>query len=262
MRDSVDLLKANGTTIAGLKANVHAAKKITMFPNAGAKLVVESGDLIRRKLSTGVEEIFRVIEPGFHEGFHGIPENYQMTVQKLDPAAAAIAIESIGDGEISEERRLRMFAQWEEMGVDFIKADLMDGGFRIVGGPPASRRLAHAWVRMKEAEQKQASEQASGHTFNVTGANSRVNFNSTDQSTNTVITSTLFNEIHKALDDGVQDVAERANLKMLLTSLEAASDQKSFVTKYQRFITAAADHVTILTPFLPALTALLTSFAS
>ena len=38
------------------------------------------------------------------------------------------------------------------------------------------------------------------------------------ESVYTVVNSTVFNEIHKALDDGVQDVAERANLKTLRRS--------------------------------------------
>jgi len=36
-----------------------------------------------------------------------------------------------------------------------IKADLLAGGHRLIGGPPATRRLAAEWVRMKEAEQRE-----------------------------------------------------------------------------------------------------------
>jgi hypothetical protein len=258
MTDNVELLKANGAKVPGLKACV-AGNKIVM--DARNKLIIEAGDLILRKLSTGAGETYRVVDPGFHEAFHSIPAGYLLTVQKLDPSEAARAIASAGADEISEERRVRLFAYFEEQGVDFIKQDLMNGGFRIVGGPPATRRLAHAWVRMKEAEQKEA-ERAASHTIHVSGPNSRVNIHSTDQSTNTVVTSNLFNEIHKALDDGVQDAAERANLKLLLEGLEAAGDKKGFVAKYQAFIAAAADHMTILAQFLPALTGLLGNFSS
>jgi len=54
--------------------------------------------------------------------------------------------------EISQQGRLARFAEWEKIGVDRIKADLLSGGYRLVGGPPAVRALAEEWVRVKEAE--------------------------------------------------------------------------------------------------------------
>jgi hypothetical protein len=260
MRDNVELLKANGTTVPGLKASVHA-KGINMFPNPAAKLVVETGDLIRRRLSTGAEELYRVIDPGFHEAFRGIPANYQMKVRRLDPADAASAIASLGGEEISEERRVRLFAQWEEHGVDFIKHDLLNGGCAIVGGPPSNRKLAREWVRIKEAEQKQAA----GHVITVSGPNSRVNIDSTDQSTNAVVGGDIFNEINRALVAGVQNDSARALLETQINRMEAAidaRDRKSFTASYQTFIGLAADYMTILTPFLPALTDLFKNLPS
>jgi hypothetical protein len=40
--------------------------------------------------------------------------------------------------------------QWEKLGVDMVKNDLMNGGVRFVGGPPENREAALAWVRRKE----------------------------------------------------------------------------------------------------------------
>ena len=51
---------------------------------------------------------------------------------------------------ISEEGRRSRFEQWEQLGVDQVKADLQNGGWRIVGGTPAVRALAWEWVRLKE----------------------------------------------------------------------------------------------------------------
>jgi hypothetical protein len=64
----------------------------------------------------------------------------------------------MADDEISEEGRRARFARWEAIGVDRIKADLLDGGHRLVGGTPAVRKLAWEWVRMKEAEQHEEAE--------------------------------------------------------------------------------------------------------
>lgn len=40
--------------------------------------------------------------------------------------------------------------QWEKLGVDVVKNDLMNGGIRFVGGPPENREAALAWVRRME----------------------------------------------------------------------------------------------------------------
>lgn len=199
-----------------------------------------------------------MIEPGFHEAFHGIPANYQMSVHKLSAAEAASAVASVGDEEISEERRIRLFSYFEEQGVDFIKSDLQNGGHRIVGGPPSTRKLAREWVRMKEAERAEA--ERAKHTIHVSGPNSRVNINSSDHSTNTVVGDSIFREIYKALDESVHNDAARAHLKMLVSAMESAPNKQSFTASYQAFIASAADHITVLTPFLPALTNLLGSF--
>lgn len=55
--------------------------------------------------------------------------------------------------EISKEGRRSRFEQWEKLGLDRVKADLLDGGHQIIGGPPAVRELAWEWVRQKEHEE-------------------------------------------------------------------------------------------------------------
>lgn len=46
-------------------------------------------------MSNGGEETYRVIDPGFHEAFHGIKAHYQMEVQKLGLPEAKSAVQSI-----------------------------------------------------------------------------------------------------------------------------------------------------------------------
>lgn len=53
---------------------------------------------------------------------------------------------------IGETGRLARFAHWETLGVDRVKNDLLNGGFRLIGGPPEVRELAWEWVRLKERE--------------------------------------------------------------------------------------------------------------
>jgi hypothetical protein len=130
MNDNVEVQKIDGANIPGLKASVQGRK---IYIDAG-KLVLEPGDIVIRKPSIGREEHYRIIDPGFHEAFHSIPRNYQMKVERIEAVST--------NDEISEERRAALFKQWEEIGLDIIKGDLTNGGYRYVGGPPATRRLA------------------------------------------------------------------------------------------------------------------------
>lgn len=99
--------------------------------------------------------------------------------------------------------------------------------------------------------------------YNLVGANSRVNIQSSDSSTNVVNVETkaLFTNVRQAvqqsgLDSGaLQTVIERVD------AMESSAGTKSFAHRYSEFIAAAANHATLitsLTPYLPALTQLLT----
>jgi hypothetical protein len=48
--------------------------------------------------------------------------------------------------------KLARFERWEKYGADAIKADLVNGGHRLVGGTASVRQLAWEWVRMKEGQ--------------------------------------------------------------------------------------------------------------
>jgi hypothetical protein len=52
--------------------------------------------------------------------------------------------------EISQEGRIERFATWEKLGLERVKADLLNGGYRLVGGTPAIQALAWEWVRSRE----------------------------------------------------------------------------------------------------------------
>jgi hypothetical protein len=91
MNDTIDLLKSDGTKKAGLKASVQRNKVFMAAKGA----LVEPHDLIIRRMSNGAEETYRVIDPGFHEDFHGIQAHYQMEVHKLGLPEARSAVQSI-----------------------------------------------------------------------------------------------------------------------------------------------------------------------
>ncbi|MCK9605439.1 MAG: hypothetical protein M0R33_03195 [Methylomonas sp.] len=91
MTDTISVLKKDGNRIDGIKASVQSGG---IFISECTPLI-ESGDLIQRKMSNGGEETFEVIDPGFHEEFHGIPAGYQMAVKKLGIPEAQKAVQHI-----------------------------------------------------------------------------------------------------------------------------------------------------------------------
>ena len=94
----------------------------------------------------------------------------------------------------------------------------------------------------------------------IIGDNARVNINSTDNSTNSVTTNsaTLFAEMLKAVAQ-IENKSEHEVIKATISAMAAARERQdgTFMRKYQDFIAAAANHMTIFAPFLPALSSLL-----
>jgi len=96
-------------------------------------------------------------------------------------------------------------------------------------------------------------ESPTRQTFNIHGPNARVNIDSTDNSTNVVHQGVPFSELRTAIELGVSDGVERTAILQRLSDLEAANDRESGAKRYQAFIAAAANHMTIIGPYLPAL---------
>lgn len=95
-----------------------------------------------------------------------------------------------------------------------------------------------------------------GHYIQVTGPNARVNLNSTDNSVNTVLQESVFGELRSAIEAGVSNLAERERLTEALGQFERSKTKGDKLDAYQRLIAAGANHMTILSPFLGALSGL------
>jgi hypothetical protein len=66
------------------------------------------------------------------------------------------------------------FEEWEKLGVERVKNDLLTGGTRVVGGTLETQDLAWQWVRMKEAQPTSiAREQAAASPLTII-ADSRI----------------------------------------------------------------------------------------
>jgi RNA 3'-terminal phosphate cyclase len=91
------------------------------------------------------------------------------------------------------------------------------------------------------------------YTISVTGPNSRVNIGSTDQSTNINIDQSVISKVRQALTAQVEESEQRAALLSALADMEQAGDKSALSAAYQRFISSAANHMSVIAPFLPAL---------
>src|SRR5229473_4980338 len=90
------------------------------------------------------------------------------------------------------------------------------------------------------------------------GPNARINVNSTDNSTNVASVSSeqLFVRLRETAST-IPDESQRTQILARLDDLERAKESGGFVSAYQSFIGAVADYMTIFSPFIPALTLML-----
>jgi hypothetical protein len=95
--------------------------------------------------------------------------------------------------------------------------------------------------------------------YNLQGAQSRVNIQSNDHSTNvsSITEKQLFSEIRNAVEQNVPDGPGLKDILAKLDDLETAKHSDRFSSRYQAFINAAAAHITVVAPFIPALTQML-----
>jgi hypothetical protein len=101
-----------------------------------------------------------------------------------------------------------------------------------------------------------------GHYVHVTGANSRVNVNSTDNSTNITTRGSVFNEIRKAVRRDISDDAVRSEIERQIVGLENAKNKIDFTTGLQGLMADAGKFVSVLSPFLAGLTQVLANLPS
>ncbi|WOA51382.1 hypothetical protein [Dickeya solani] len=91
LKDTVSLLKKNGERVDNIKASVQSKK---IFINR-SDILIETGDLIQRRMSNGGEETYEVIDPGFHERHGSIAAGYQMTHKKLGLPESDKAVQNV-----------------------------------------------------------------------------------------------------------------------------------------------------------------------
>lgn len=127
---------------------------------------------------------------------------------------------------------------------------ILDRGFRErVGGI----RAHYQCEVQKESSMPYKQQQSTSITYNLHGANPRVNVNSTDSSVN-ILNGNVFDELKAAIKSSNVPEQEQEKLVEAVECLEAAKETPSFMSKYKDFIEVAANHISVVSPFLPAIT--------
>ncbi|VXB37725.1 conserved hypothetical protein [Exiguobacterium sp. 8H] len=106
----------------------------------------------------------------------------------------------------------------------------------------------------KLEEEKEASIKPNVNYY-LHGDNSRVNNHSKDYSVNVINASTneVINEILKVLKESIDDKNEIDRLEKILKDMQNTQNTSLFVDHYKNFVSSAANHMTVLAPFIPAL---------
>ena len=134
------------------------------------------------------------------------------------------------------------------------KYEVLDRGFySAIGGIQAHYQ---AKVR-KEGSIKNEQYHQITNIYNLNGPQSRLNISSTDNSVNLLQQNAeLFDDIIKALETITEEKIKNESIR-IVNEMKENIGNPTFKEKYQSFISTLANYVTIIGPFLPALTALL-----
>lgn len=76
--ERVKLIKKDGSIFENIEALVQTGKIFI----EDTSVSIEEEDIIERTLPNGTNERFVVLDRGFYKGMHGIPDNYQIKVEK------------------------------------------------------------------------------------------------------------------------------------------------------------------------------------
>ena len=132
---------------------------------------------------------------------------------------------------------------------------VLDAGYQEGIGGIKAHYQSDVLKETKIVPQRQATQVV----YNLIGPNARVNIQSVDTSTNLVEIepSELFEKLRAVIKHSITDEKVSAQLSEKVDELQQAQGTKTFVTKYQEFMALAANHITILAPFIPALSQML-----
>ena len=171
-------------------------------------------------------------------------KNIRASVQKQNVFIDDVTIPvAIGD------RMVRQLPSGQEESLRVSNVNLWTGG----GGIPDYYEIAYQREGTQHAQMGAVNVSVSG------GTQTHINLNSTDQSVsvNNNQESDVFETIRGLLSKSVDSPSELRSLLERVNDMERGQESGNFGSAYKDFMTAAANHMTILAPVLPVLSALL-----
>lgn len=117
----------------------------------------------------------------------------------------------------------------------------------------------HYQVEISKESAISSEKSESTTVFHLHGDNSRINYKSTDSSSNVVTKIDLnkFEEIKQVINNQISDDEGREKSLESLDELKKSVGSSSYVEKYKNFIDITSKYVTIIAPFIPYLTSYL-----
>ena len=95
------------------------------------------------------------------------------------------------------------------------------------------------------------------HNGDMNSSQNRTNVNSRDSSTNAVTAENVFQQLTQAIESGIGNHNDRDIILGVVKAMENTKGTAGYTALFQQFMGHAANYVTVLSPFLPALTQLL-----
>jgi len=102
-------------------------------------------------------------------------------------------------------------------------------------------------------EGKTSKAMSSSAIYNISGHNTKVNINSHDESITHigVDSKDVFEKLCEVINDQLNSDAQ---LIQAIQDMKKEKDNSGFLQKYTHFISLAKDHISLIAPFIPALT--------
>jgi hypothetical protein len=230
-------------------ARDHELKRVQMRSSLAARGVLMSGTMIHESARIDGEQIRAIVESRLDallEGYdlYGIAIDDQMAVNICDEIVQ-------GMNQLIYNCKCPTFNGSLPAGMDSQYPRLTA---QAVG-------LSANLVKTKIDRRRLMAKKTEGSTtiYNVQGENARVNVNSHDHSVNVVTKSKeeFFTTLQQRIESGVPEGEERQKILNALTALQESHGKPAFAQRYTDFIATAANHLVLLTPFIPALTEML-----
>ncbi len=91
------------------------------------------------------------------------------------------------------------------------------------------------------------------HQGDVTGNQNRTMVNSTDSSSNTITSENVFQLLFDAVNSSIGNQNDREAIVAIIKEMEKSKGTPDYKPRFQELVSYAADYVTVIAPFLPAL---------